>query len=215
LKNFSRWKNTEDFFNDMDNKTIRIKQFVSQVKHKDENMIEYYFGHYLGIKKYYIDIIKTKYKKRISVETHLDEAASRWNLVYHTAHIRIENIIEQFESYIKDYEDLVVKLIEQEKEDEKQKKIYGIAANSIETWLDIVCKDISEPYYIKKDKNKIILSIQLWHKTQLDIPIYYSSFQNIMPKIINTIKVYTTTQKETQIKVLISNSSTKALWKIN
>ena len=51
------------------------------------------------------------------------------------------------------------------------------------------------------------------NRLQLDIPIYFSRFQKIMPELIDTIQQFEKTANEAKIKVLISNSKVNQQWK--
>ena len=57
----------------------------------------------------------------------------------------------------------------------------------------------------KSTNNKLTLFVKINEKLQLEIPIYYESFQEIVPLIPETIKQYETLIKENKIKVLINN----------
>ena len=96
---------------------------------------------------------------------------------------------------------------------EKQEKIEDIAKNSIKTWLKAVLQNQPYSYYATVSENKITLSIKLKNRLQLDIPIYFSSFQKIMPELLNTIQQFEKTANEAKIKVLISNSQPNQQWK--
>jgi hypothetical protein len=96
---------------------------------------------------------------------------------------------------------------------EKQNKINEIAKNSILTWLKEILKPLPYSYYTTETEHKITLSIKLKRSTQLDIPIYYSRFQSIMPHIEKTIREYEAMANGSKIKMLITNSAPLQVWK--
>ena len=96
---------------------------------------------------------------------------------------------------------------------EKQEKIEELTKNSIYTWLNTIMKNQPYSYYIKESELKITLSVKLKYNTQLDIPIYYSNFQNIMPEVLETIQQFTENAEKRKIKALISNSKPHEQWK--
>ena len=95
---------------------------------------------------------------------------------------------------------------------EKQGKINKIAKNSINTWLKSVMQNQSYSYYTTESEHKITLSIKLKNGMQLDIPIYYSRFQKIMPELPETIQQFVNTVNNSKIKVLVSNSKPNQQW---
>jgi len=94
-----------------------------------------------------------------------------------------------------------------------QEKVDEIAKNSINTWLKAVLQNQPYSYYTTESAKKITLSIKLKNRVQLDIPIYFSKFQKIMPELLNTIQQFEKTANEAKIKVLISNSKVNQQWK--
>jgi hypothetical protein len=213
----SQWKTADDFLCSLISGTIKIKNFISRVMTQDERILRIRFEHNVEKSKYFIEIEdRVRIKRTVHITYHLDNYNIRWRDVDRdTLHIYVEWFLDHLDEFIKEYNELTLRLIAKEQEKERQKKIYAIAANSIEVWLNIICKDISAPYCIEKDKNKIILSVQLNHRTQLDIPIYYSSFRKIIPEIPSAIQFYKKMLGEAPLKALISNCLTKAPWKSN
>ena len=96
---------------------------------------------------------------------------------------------------------------------EKKVKIDEIAKNGINTWLKTMMQHQPYSYYTTESENKITLSVQMKNRLQLDIPIYFSRFQKIMPELIDTIQQFEKTANESKIKVLISNSKVNQQWK--
>jgi len=89
---------------------------------------------------------------------------------------------------------------------EKQEKIGEIALNSITAWLKTIMQNQQYSYYTTESENKIMLSIKIKNRMQLDIPIYYYRFQKMMPELLETIQQFEKTVNKSKIKVLISNS---------
>jgi len=109
--------------------------------------------------------------------------------------------------------DEIAKEFRQLKSDlEKQEKIEDIAKNSIKTWLKAVLQNQPYSFYATESENKITLSVKMKNRVQLDIPIYFSSFQKIMPELLNTIQQFEKTANESKIKVLISNCKINHHW---
>jgi hypothetical protein len=96
---------------------------------------------------------------------------------------------------------------------EKKEKINGIAKNSIYTWLETILQNQPYLYYTNEDNNKIMLSIKIKYRMQLDIPIYFNRFQKIIPELLETIQEFEKTSNKSKIKVLISNSRPNQEWK--
>ena len=98
------------------------------------------------------------------------------------------------------------KKIEQKNERAKQERILELQSKSAEEWIKSAMKNNGYSYRIDKStNNKLTLFVKINEKLQLEIPIYYESFQEIVPLIPETIKQYETLIKENKIKVLINN----------
>ena len=95
---------------------------------------------------------------------------------------------------------------------EKQEKISEIALNSITAWLKKIMQNQQYSYFITESENKIILSIKIKNRMQLDIPIYYNRFQKMMPELLETIQQFEKIANKSKIKVLISNSKVNQQW---
>jgi hypothetical protein len=95
---------------------------------------------------------------------------------------------------------------------EKQEKIDKIAKNSINTWLKEILQNQPYSYCITESENKITLAVKMRNRLQLDIPIYYKSFQIIMPELLNVIQQYEKIVNEGKIKVLITNTLPNQQW---
>ena len=95
---------------------------------------------------------------------------------------------------------------------EKREKINEIVKNSINTWLKAILEHQPYSYYTTESANKITLSVKLKNRLQLDIPIHYSSFQKIMPALLETIQKFEKTVNDNKIKALIRNSAIGQQW---
>lgn len=84
--------------------------------------------------------------------------------------------------------------------------------NSIKTWLKEILKSLPYSYYTIETEHKITLSIKLKRNMQLDIPIFYSRFQSIMPHIEETVRKYEAMANGNKIKALITNSTPNHKW---
>jgi hypothetical protein len=124
----------------------------------------------------------------------------------------IYNFLAQLENIEKECRTFEAEEERKYKEEERKYKLRSIAQNSIQTWIKAILKDTSYAYYTDVKNYKITLSIRLKNNMQLNIPIYYKSFQKIIPEILTTIKQYENTVNNGKIKVLIANSSRSAQW---
>jgi hypothetical protein len=87
-----------------------------------------------------------------------------------------------------------------------------MSAQSIKAWLSTILKGSGYKYYIREYDHKIILSIKMEHGTQLDIQIYFRSFQKQMSELLETIKEYEKIIATRKVKVLISNYKISREW---
>ena len=93
----------------------------------------------------------------------------------------------------------------------KDEKIKEISKNSIEEWLKVILKE-KYSYSIFQEENKVMLSVRMKKGIQLDIPIYYKRFREIIPNLIETIEKYDQLIENTSVKVLISNFKRYENW---
>ncbi|MDR2097837.1 MAG: hypothetical protein LBP37_04885 [Spirochaetaceae bacterium] len=96
---------------------------------------------------------------------------------------------------------------------ERGEKLRRLTIDSLETWLTLICKNISLPYHIIKMENQAALYLLLQNGRQLEIYIPYSNFQQVLPGLEDTIKQYISMQKDCAAKVLISNRREGIRWK--
>ena len=94
----------------------------------------------------------------------------------------------------------------------KEEKIVEMGRNSIHPWLKSILQNQPYSYYTTESENKIVLSIKMENRMQLDIPIYLKSFQKIMPELLHTIQQFERVIHGTKIKVLISNLNINRQW---
>ncbi|MDR2679717.1 MAG: hypothetical protein LBC47_02780 [Tannerella sp.] len=120
----------------------------------------------------------------------------------------LSQVLSQFDEWKAEYQSFSERM-------EKSDKLNDISKNSVTVWLREMLKNSSYIYYIDEAENKSTLHIQLKKGMQLDIPIYYKSFQKIMPDLPDTIQKYEDFVNNCGIKVLISNSNPKQEWNIN
>jgi hypothetical protein len=110
----------------------------------------------------------------------------------------IEPFLEHFSEFEKEFSEFSAQL-------DKDDKITDISHKSIETWIKALFQENPYPYYMKASENKITLSVKMKNGTQLDIPVYYKKFQQIMQQIMPTILEYENLIEKRNMKVLISN----------
>ena len=90
----------------------------------------------------------------------------------------------------------------------KQDRVNALQFQSAEEWVKNVMKESANPYKIEKDDIKLVLSVKITGNQHLEIPVYYKSFQKIVPQILESIQQYENTVKNSKIRVLVKNSST-------
>jgi hypothetical protein len=71
---------------------------------------------------------------------------------------------------------------------EKEERILQITRNSIVTWIDAILKDGGRAYHIEKEDDRITLKVELKNRRTLELPVYYSSFQETIPGLIRAIR---------------------------
>ncbi|MDR3355633.1 MAG: hypothetical protein LBO04_00385 [Spirochaetaceae bacterium] len=118
----------------------------------------------------------------------------------------IYRLLENFKNIAEEY----VKL---RGEIERNEKLRRLTINSIETWLALICKNISLPYHIVKMESQAALYLLLRNGRQLEIYIPYNNFQQILSGLEDTINKYAALQDGSAAKVLISNRSNSIRWK--
>ncbi|MDR0684169.1 MAG: hypothetical protein LBF83_03480 [Spirochaetaceae bacterium] len=114
---------------------------------------------------------------------------------------------------IENFKDIAEEYIKLRGEIERGEKLRQLTSNSIETWLALICKNISLPYHIVKMKSRMVFYLLLENGRQLEIYIPYNNFQPVMASLENTINKYLALQNDCAAKVLISNRSNSIRWK--
>jgi len=141
------------------------------------------------------------------------------------------NISKCFDSVVYPYLDLLASILEkckplsklqkeaeeeknkQREEQIKQDRIKLLQHNSSEEWIKSLLKNTDYSYKIVKgNDNKLLLCIKMNGKQHLEIPIYYKSFQKIVPNLLDTIQQYENIVKNSPIRVLVKNSSPGEQW---
>ena len=139
----------------------------------------------------------------------IDEIFSGW---WHGSIGMLYRCMDEMNEIAEEFRKLKGELEKQEDELEKQEKIEELTKNSIYTWLETLMQNQPYSYYTIETENQIKLLIKLKNSMQLEIPIYYSRFQEIMPEILETIKRYEETVNKSKIKILINNSKPNQKW---
>ena len=80
-------------------------------------------------------------------------------------------------------DEIVIEFRQFKKDLAKQEKINEIAKNCIKTWLKPIMQNIPYSYNTTENDDKITLSVKLNNCVRLDIPIYFESFQKIIPEL--------------------------------
>jgi len=90
----------------------------------------------------------------------------------------------------------------------KQDRIRKLQVNSAEEWVKNLMTNSNYPYKIFRVNDiKLLLIVKISGKQQLEIPVYFKSFQKSIPQILETIQQYENVINNSQIKVLVQNSS--------
>lgn len=90
---------------------------------------------------------------------------------------------------------------------EKREKINEFTSNSIDTWLKQICKELTLPYILEKQRTRSVLTVLLDDNTQLSIEIRNKEFQEVIPQVLETIQIYENLRKTRKGRVLITNST--------
>jgi len=85
----------------------------------------------------------------------------------------------------------------------KQDRIRKLQADSAEEWIKNLMDSSGYPYKIANENNKLLLFVKINEEQYLEIPVYYESFQETVPQILETIQQV----KNIKIRVLVKNSS--------
>jgi hypothetical protein len=117
----------------------------------------------------------------------------------------IEPFLEHFSEFEKEFTEFSAQL-------DKDDKITDISQKSIETWIKALFQESPYAYCLSSSENKMTLSVKMKSGMQLDIPIYYKKFQQIMQQIMPTIVEYENFIEKNNVKVLISNLKKNYKW---
>ena len=91
----------------------------------------------------------------------------------------------------------------------KQNKIWEIKTTSAHDWLETLMKNSKYTYKINKSyETKLQLYVKIDEKTKLSIPVPYTKFQTILPKLMEAIKRYEEAVNEFDF-VLVERTNTK------
>jgi hypothetical protein len=96
---------------------------------------------------------------------------------------------------------------------EKNQKIDDMAKTSIETWIDAILTQTNYAYYTEATKTGITLCVRIKKHLQMNIPITYKSFLEIMPGILKTIHDYENFIKDQTQKIFIIGAARTKSWK--
>jgi hypothetical protein len=118
----------------------------------------------------------------------------------------VYRLLENFKDIAEEYARLRAEI-------ERNEKLRRLTITSIETWLTLICKNISLPFHIVKMENQAALYILLQNGRQLEIYIPYNNFQYVLGGLEDTINKYVNLQNGCAAKVLISNRSNGIRWK--
>jgi hypothetical protein len=135
------------------------------------------------------------------------------------AYCEIENkYIGNLDTLLKDFGRFLEVYNKRQTECEKEFKLVSLQQNTLDDWLKIIAAKMTLPYYIEKMATKTVFMLKLPNDTQLEIAIPHKHFQDVMPKLYDTIQSYISLQESnTRAKVLISNLPTYrgVAWKVN
>lgn len=178
---------------------LKTKRFLG---HKVELFKENYWKIFINIDCYVYCYSKKKRKMWVVGFTVNNISSSG----YFSSPAVLKNSVIQLPKIIEEFEQLCAEL-------EKREKIIEITQKSILTWLETIMPNSGYEYYTTNENSKVVLSVRMKRGVQLDIPIYFTKFQKIMPKLLETIKNYEKTVKENTVKILIRNLNRTETWK--
>ena len=95
----------------------------------------------------------------------------------------------------------------------KAEKIRSIAEKNIELWIDDLMMDHNFTYLIRKEKEKSVLCVRFKYKKMLEIPIFHKNYQQTLPNLIETIKLFLKASEESPLFVHIKTYGNNINWK--
>ena len=149
----------------------------------------YYGLHYISY--IYIEINKVEY------EYNLDE----WE--------KLPNVITVIAQNFKSIED---DCLQRQNEQDRKDKILKLTKDSIISWLTNTFKNSGYTYSIEESSQRVVLSVKMKNKTQLNIPVYYKNFQKVVPTLMDLIKGYEKLIDSSDLKVTLTNLKQTQEW---
>ncbi|MDR1147415.1 MAG: hypothetical protein LBK66_02175, partial [Spirochaetaceae bacterium] len=151
------------------------------------------------------------YKNRFAIERasfyiRFYETKSQHRFIDESGISLIYRLLENFKDIAEEYTGLRAEI-------ERNEKLRRLTISSIETWLTLICKNISLPYRVVKMENQAALYLLLQNGRQLEIYIPYNNFQQVLGGLEDTINKYVYLQTGSAAKVLISNRTSGVRWK--
>jgi hypothetical protein len=95
---------------------------------------------------------------------------------------------------------------------DKQNKILELQQNSVETWLNSLCKQIKQPYHISLQQTQAGLYVLLPNDSYLNIAIPYKKFQELIPEIPSIVQNYVDLQESGQTNILLYKRMKNVDW---
>lgn len=95
----------------------------------------------------------------------------------------------------------------------KIEKIRSIAEKNIELWIDDLMMEHNFTYLIRKEKEKSVLCVRFKYKKMLEIPIFHKNYQQTLPNLIETIKLFLKASEESPLFVHIKTYGNNINWK--
>jgi hypothetical protein len=151
-----------------------------------------------------VPVPESNYKLRIYLEIYKERCGYYLNEGDDLAHV-VTVIVQNFKSLEND-------CLKRQNELDRKNKIFELSKNSTMTWLTNVLKDSDYTYSIASSSLRVMLSIKLKNKTQLNIPIYYRNFQKVMPKLMDFIKEYEKLIENSDFKATVTNLKKRQRW---
>jgi hypothetical protein len=144
------------------------------------------------------DRINVVYNYLDFLSKHVDKFNALLGLKKHVSKLEIEVWHAEKDAKRKAQEEAEIKKA-------KQVRIRSLQTKSAEEWVLSLMKNSKYPYRIEKTKGRLILSVKINNKQQLEVPVHFNSFQKEIPFLMDTIKQFEEFIKERKISGVLVN----------
>jgi hypothetical protein len=113
---------------------------------------------------------------------------------------------------VQNFKSLEADCLKRQNDKDRKNKILELSRNSTLIWLTNMFKNSDYTYSIAKSPLRAVLSVKMKNNMQLNIPIYYKNFQEIIPKLMDLIKEYEKIIESNDIKITVTNLKKTLEW---